>query len=186
LVRNEGPTAPITGLPASGRSPEGKPIVLSANSAADPNSTNPANFTYAWTVTESGNVYASGSGTNFSFTPEDDGTYVIRLKAKDQAGRTGVTTQTLQVTKVAPTVTLNGPSRGDVKQDLTFQANVSDPSSVNMAAGFHYYWHFGDGSGSTGRTVTHAYKARGTYAVTLTVWDVDGVGTRVTKTITVG
>jgi hypothetical protein len=186
LVQNRAPTAAITGLPASGQSPEGTPIVLSANSAADPSSTNPANFTYAWTVTKNGNVYASGSGTNFTFTPNDDGIYVVSLKTTDQAGRTGVATQSIQVTNVAPTVTLTGPSSGNVEQDLTFQANVSDPSSVNMAAGFHYYWHFGDGSGSTGRTVTHAYEARGTYTITVAVWDVDGVGTTITKTITVG
>ena len=41
-------------------------------------------------VSKNGNLFASGSDANFSFTPDDNGSYVVSLTATDKDG--GVST----------------------------------------------------------------------------------------------
>lgn len=46
---------------------------------------------------------------------------------------------------------------------------ISFIPSLNDSTGYKYYWNFGDGASSTGRTPTHLYAAGGSYAVTLQI-----------------
>src|SRR5207302_2653048 len=82
-VNNVAPTAAIVGAPAS--SPEGTGISLTSN-VTDPGADT---FSYAWSVTKNGNAYASGTAANFSFTPNDEGTYVVSLTVTDDDGGSG-------------------------------------------------------------------------------------------------
>ena len=85
-VDNVAPTAAITGTPSSGHSPEGTSITV-GSTVTDPSSVDTAaGFTYAWSITDNGSAYASGSAANFSFTPDDNGTYVATLTATDKDG----------------------------------------------------------------------------------------------------
>ena len=52
-------------------------------------------FTYAWTVTKNGNPYASGVDAVFTFSPDDDGTYIVKLKVTDDDGGFGCDTKTI-------------------------------------------------------------------------------------------
>jgi hypothetical protein len=61
-------------------------------------------ITYSWTVTKNGLPYASRPGTDqgpWTFTPDDDGTYVATLTATDADG-TGSANLTIDVTNVPP------------------------------------------------------------------------------------
>lgn len=59
-----------------------------------------------------------------------------------------------------------GASVAAVGQSVTFDASGSrDPGGRAL----EHSWDFGDGSGARGAVVSHAYEARGTYTVTLTV-----------------
>src|SRR5260370_17505889 len=49
----------------------------------------------------------------------------------------------------------------------------------------NYAWNFGDGAMGSGGTVTHTYRAPGTYGVTLTATDNGGATGRQSKSITV-
>jgi hypothetical protein len=108
-VNNVAPTATITGAPASGHSPEGTPINLSST-VTDPSSVDTAaGFSYTWSVTKNGVAYASGSAPNFTFTPNDNGTYVVSLTGTDKDGGTSSVAQTtIIVDNVTPTASVSG------------------------------------------------------------------------------
>src|SRR5262249_55379173 len=92
VVTNVAPTASITGVPASGWSPEGSPVSL-GSSVTDPNSADTAaGFTYVWRV--DGVIYASGNTPDFGFVPDDDGNYVVTLTVTDKDGGVSPVAQT--------------------------------------------------------------------------------------------
>ena len=105
-VANVAPTAAITGAPAS--SPEGTPISLGSTATDPSHADTTAGFTKAWSVTKNGGAYASGTGAGFSFTPNDNGTYVVTFSATDKDGGTGADQKTIDVTNVAPTAAITG------------------------------------------------------------------------------
>ena len=174
-VLNVPPTPHITGAPAS--SPEGTAISL-GSSVTDPSTADTtAGFTYAWSVTKNGLPFGSGgSSSTFSFTPDDNGTYVVTLDATDKDGGTGTTTATITATNVAPTATLgnNGPVNEGSPATVSFTSQ-SDPSSADTTAGFHYAYDCADGdlNGAT-------YAGSGTSASATCTYD-DGPSSHTVK-----
>ena len=191
-VNNVAPTASITGVPASGHSPEGTVISL-GSTVTDPSPVDTAaGFTYAWSVTKNGAAFASGTAASFSFTPDDNGTYVVTLTATDKDGGISAPSQaTILVDNVAPTAGVSGPSDGVRGQARTFTLTASDPSSVDQAAGFTFAVTWGDGTsqtvtGPSGTAVSHVYTASSTYNVQVTATDKDGsTSTSATTTDTI-
>ena len=129
------PTAVILGSPTS--SPEGTAIRLGSDVAL-PNATVTVGFAETWSVTKNGAPFQIGTGPNFSFTPDDNGTYVATLSATDADGdgTATVSTRPIIVTDVAPTATLTSGA-------ITYGQQVSltapfDPSSLDTKAGFRY------------------------------------------------
>jgi hypothetical protein len=188
-VNNVAPTTAITGLPASGHSPEGTAISL-GSTVSDPSPVDQAaGFSYSWSVTKNGVAYASGSAASFSFTPNDNGTYVVTLRATDKDGGISAPSQaTILVDNIAPKAAVSGPSDGVRGQARTFTLTASDPSSVDQAAGFTFAITWGDGTtqtvtGPSGMTVSHVYTASGAYSVKVTATDKDG-GTSAAATAT--
>jgi hypothetical protein len=128
-------------------------------------------------------LFAAGTTPNLTFTPDDNGTYVVTLTATDKDGGAGVATQVIDVTDVPPTAHITQPTvNGSGQVNFTFTA--SDPSTADQAAGFTYAINWGD-STSTSIAATanngagvpapqpHSY-APGTYTVTVTATDKDG------------
>lgn len=138
-VSNVAPTPTINGTPDD--SPEGTQISLTS-SVTDPGSTD--TFSYAWSVTKDGQAYdLTGVTTNastFSFTPNDNGDYVITLTVTDNdGGATTVHSSTVEVTNVAPTATLSGEPIGSIDEgdSVSLTVTPSDASSVDT---FTYAW----------------------------------------------
>ena len=111
-VLNAAPWVSIIGAPQA--SDEGTQINLSA-SALDPGVND--TLTYAWSVTKNGNPYTLPGGTvvdgsTFSFTPDDEGTFVASVTVTDNDG--GQTTVTAQIAALndAPTLTIAGEPGG--------------------------------------------------------------------------
>jgi hypothetical protein len=177
IVLNVPPTPQILGAPDS--SPEGSLISL-GSSVTDPSGADTAaGFAEAWSVTKNGAAYSAGSGPSVSFTPDDNGTYVVTLSATDKDNGTGVTSVTIAVFNVPPAASLSGPADGVRGQARTFTLGASDPSPVDQAAGFTYQIAWGDGSvqtvaGPSGTPVDHVYTDSGSYTVQLTATDKDG------------
>jgi hypothetical protein len=133
-VNNVAPTAGIIGAPAT--SNEGVSISLDST-VTDPSTVDTAaGFTYAWGVTKDGNAYASGTGASFSFTPDNEGSYVVTLTATDKDGGVGTTTATITVLNVAPTVNADNPTvTVNEGQTASNTGTYSDPTdSITLTA----------------------------------------------------
>jgi PKD repeat protein len=159
-VLNEPPIPGILGVPDSVY--EGTTINLTS-SVSDPGLDD--TFTYAWTVKKNGVDYASGSSTNFSFTPDDNGSYVVSLNVSDNDGGEGSTSQTITVVNAAPVLSNISVTPGNINEGgaVTVSGNISDPGSADS---FVLTVTWGDGSaasttslpsGSTSFSLTHTY-----------------------------
>jgi hypothetical protein len=166
-VFNVDPTVIILGAAPLSR-PEGSAINLTS-AVSDPSSVDAAaGFSYTWSVTRNGTSYASGSSSTFSFTPDDDGAYVVSLSATDKDGGSGVAPpRTFTVFNVAPTASLanGGPVGEGSPASITFSGE-SDPSSADTAAGFHYSFACSGGAAALATTYATATNTSGTTSCT--------------------
>ena len=176
---NVAPSASITGAPAN--SPEGTQISL-GSSVSDPSSADTAaGFTKSWSVTKNGTAYASGSGASFSFTPDDNGSYVVSFSATDKDGGTGSASATITVTNVAPSIqgfsTLGASGTAcQGGNTVTVSFSVTDPAdNSNDPITGSINWGDGSSTSISGRTVSesHTYAA-GSYTLLASVSDGDG------------
>src|SRR5262249_55561410 len=180
-VNNVAPTAAIVGAPTS--SPEGSAIDLTSTVSDPSTADTTAGFTYAWSVTKDGNPFATGSDADFSFTPDDNGSYQVTLSVTDKDGGVGSASATITVTNVAPTAAINGaPSSAPEGGAISLTSTVTDPGTADTAAGFVFAWSVTkDGSAfASGSAADFSFTPddNGSYVVTLTVTDKDGgVGT---------
>ncbi len=187
------PTARITSDPVEG--PEGAPVPFTG-AGSSPAAADNSSLTYTWTVTKNGNPYTTGSGTSFSFTPDDEGTFVVTFAVGDDGGLAGTDGLTVIGTNVAPTAAISGvynsaPLVLTAQESVTFAGSFTDAGALDSHT---VTWNFGDGSssttsygagGSASFSTSHTYAAAGTYNVMLTVSDDDGGVSQVTTRVTV-
>jgi hypothetical protein len=176
-VNNVAPSAAIAGAPTT--SPEGTPITVTGG-FTDPGSAD--THTQAWSVTKNGSPYGSGgSGASFSFTPDDNGTYVVTYTVTDDDGGAGSDSETITVDNVAPTLTSLEPSSYLVLKgtSVSVTGQYSDPGSADTFTCV-INWDEPTGTpqtvagGQTSCTASHTYTAQGTYTVSTKVRDDDG------------
>jgi hypothetical protein len=192
---NVAPTASITGAPTT--SPEGTQISL-GSSVTDPSSVDTsAGFTRSWSVTKNGVAYGSGgSGESFSFTPNDEGTYVVSFSAKDKDDGEGTDSKTITVTNVAPSnVTASfGPALScTAAANATLSWSFADPGSDTWNAQID--WNYDGTTFAPDETktnvaksdsATHSYGSAGTHVAAIRISDGDGGSSNVqTATLTV-
>src|SRR5438270_2541937 len=187
------PTAQITSDPLEG--PEGTPVPFTgAGSTAY--AADAASLSYTWTVTKNGSAYSTGSGQAFSFTPDDEGTYVVTFSVSDDGGMSGTQSMTVTGTNVAPGARISGvyasaPLVLTAGESVGFSGSFSDAGALDSHT---VTWNFGDGSTATTAygpggagpfSTSHAYASAGAYTVTLTVSDDDGGVSQTTTRVTV-
>jgi RTX calcium-binding nonapeptide repeat (4 copies) len=178
-------------LPAT-TGPEGTAVTVTATVT---DATTPS---YEWTVTKAGSStpFATGTDPTFTFTPDDNGDYTIGLEVTDTADPSVPPTTdeaTFTAENVAPTLTVTGGAVTVPGMPTAFTLNVTDPSSVDMAAGFTFAidWN-NDGTpdetvtGPSGTVVTHTFATTGTNTASFTATDKDGgTSAEVTQTVEV-
>jgi hypothetical protein len=176
------PTVLLTAPPSS--AVEGSPITIGAV-VIDPSPIDTAaGFTYAWTVTKSGAAqpFAAGSTPNFTFTPDDNGTYVVRVLVTDKDGGTGGGTEVVTAGNAPPAAAILVPAKTSlVGTPITLVGSVTDPSPVDTAAGFRYAWSvtrngapYAVATPTNGAAFTFTPDTNGTYTISLVVTDKDG------------
>jgi len=175
-------------------SPEGTAVNLNGSASSPSAEDNSAGFTYSWSVTKDGVSYGTGSAASFSFTPNDEGTYVATIQATDDGGMTGTSSVTVTGANVAPTAQITSvtPQSSLVlaaNESVSFAGTFKDPGTLDTHTAS---WSFGDGASSPTSpadslppSASHSYGAPGTYTVTLTVTDDDTGAGQATTTVTV-
>lgn len=189
--------APVAAIGAPGSTaPEGSAVHLAGSASSPSAADNAAGFTYGWSVTKNGAAFKSGGGAHWQFTPDDEGTFVVTMRATDDGGMSDTATTTVTGTNVWPTATITGfggtvPLVITPQETINFTGNYSDPGALDTHTS---RWNFGDSTsssasfgaaGSGNLSASHAYGAPGTYHVSLTVTDDDGGAGVATATVVV-
>ena len=187
-------TAGLSAAALTTSTPEGTAVNLNGSASSPSAQDNAAGFTYSWSVTKDGASFGTGSTAAFSFTPDDEGTYVATLKATDDGGMTGSSSVTFTGANVAPTARITSvtPQSSLVliaNESVSFAGSFSDPGTLDTHTAS---WSFGDGTSSPAApadsvppSASHSYAAPGTYTITLTVTDDDAGAGQATATVTV-
>lgn len=141
-VANANPTAVLSAPSAV----EGSPIHVSLTSATDPSPVDAAALQFAF---DCGSGYGAPSSSSTASCPtDDDGTRTVRGKVLDKDGGFNEYSTVVTITNAPPTATFGAPlsvSRGgSIGLSLT---NATDPSSVDVAAGFTFAFDCGTGGG---------------------------------------
>ncbi len=179
---------------------EGSPLSLNASG-----SYSPYPMTYTWDVNGDG-VFGDASGISPTLTwaqlqvlgINDGPRTVPNVRVRVDDGHAQIVDSlvtTLTVNNVAPIVSLVGSPNGVRGQMRMFSFGASD-SPADQIAGFTYLVNWGDNSSAqsvfpianngSGVPVDHVYAASGTYTVTLTATDKDGLTSLpIIKTITI-
>ena len=170
-VSNVAPTAAITGLPEA--AVEGSQITLGSE-LSDPGAAD--THTLAWQVTRGGEVYGSGEGESFAFTPDDNGTYEVTLSATDDDGGSSSTSSVIEVSNVAPTAAITGVPEAAVEgSQITLGSELSDPGAADTHTLAWQVTRGGEVYGSgEGESFAFTPDDNGTYEVTLSATDDDG------------
>lgn len=170
---NQAPIAVISG-PTSGKT--GQPLDFSGHNSRD---TDGSLTAYAWNFGDG----ATANGVNASHSYGQAGTYEVTLTVTDNGGAIGRSTVLVQISdvvKTPPVAAINGPSSGKVSEPLPFDGTGSkDPDGQIVS----YTWEFGDGASAGGFSVSHTYSVSGTYQVTLTVVDNDGLSAQASQVV---
>ena len=118
-------------------------------------------------------------------TAKESGTYTYKIEAIDKLGNTYAWSQTMEYTYVyvnqAPTAHMSIPSYMTVDMEEVFDASASR-DDIGIVS---YVWDFGDGTTSTQMRPNKKYAATGTYTVTLTVIDTEGISSIITRDVIV-
>jgi PKD repeat protein len=101
----------------------------------------------------------------------------VTVTVTDNEGATAAKTTSVTVTDAAPTAAFTAAC---TNLACTFDGTASADTDGTVAS---YAWTFGDGSTGTGATASHSYLVPGSYTVTLTVTDDDGVTGAKTSTV---
>ena len=168
---------------------EGEAIQLSGTASDEPGG---QIIQYEWDLDYDGQTFTSdaqGVAPTFSAAAIDGPaarTIALRVTAAD--GATAIATGTITITDAPLLTSLSGSVIGVRQQPLSFAGSFTDgPMDTQCVA-----WDFGDGtviavpSGDAGAsTVAHRYTVAGTYTVTMTVTNDDGLSSVSAQTVRV-
>ena len=170
------PPPPPPSLTASFTKSLSNPIVGQTVSFTGSASGGTSPYSYAWNFGDS----AAGSGSSASHVYQAAGAYTVVLTVTDAKGLVANANSTVTVTSPLSASFTYSPSNPAALSNVQFTASATGGTSP-----YSYTWDFGDGTTNSGASVGHSYLLPGTYTVTLTVVDANGLTTTASTTITV-
>jgi PKD repeat protein len=159
--------APVANAGGPYNATQGAQIVFDGSGSTDADGSIVA---WAWNFGD-GN---SGTGSSPTHTYQSDGTFTVTLTVTDDRGATNTasTTATITPAPIPPSANAGGPYSGVVGSMIGFDGTASSDADGTIAS---YSWDFGDGGVASGPSPTHSYSVDGSFTVTLTVTDNDGL-----------
>ncbi|WP_082591859.1 PQQ-dependent sugar dehydrogenase [Terrabacter sp. Soil810] len=139
---NKAPQAKIAANPISSSSAP-LTVQFDASGSVDPEG---GALTYEWDFDGNGTFDATGATASFTYT--ELGKYTARLRVTDPEGRRGLTSTSISVGNVAPTVTVATPPNGgffDWGQAVPFNVTTSDAEDGTATVCSRVTWTFGLG-----------------------------------------
>ncbi len=145
----------------------GTAITFSSDGSSDADGTI---VSYEWNFGDG----STGTGASPTHTYQSEGTFTVTLTVTDNGSAQGSasTTATITPAPLPPTADSGGPYSGLVGTPISFDGTASGDPDGTIAS---YAWDFGDGGLASGPTPTHSYSVDGSFTVTLTVTDNDGL-----------
>ncbi len=174
---NEPPVALFTYSPPSPGL--GEWISFDATASVDPDG---SIASYSWNFGDGSTGYGATAWQRY-MTP---GTYTVTLIVTDDDGASDSISQTIQFgpTNQAPMAAFGfSPTNPAVNAWVQFDGSASSDPDGSIAS---YSWNFGDGTSSAGAVAWHRFSTPGTYQVTLTVQDNNGVSDSTSQMVQVG
>ncbi|MBJ6765490.1 PKD domain-containing protein [Myxococcaceae bacterium JPH2] len=185
LPANEPPTVRIDSPAGGSHFGLGATVAL-RGAASDPEDGPLSGNSLTWQSNVSGVL---GRGASLDIASLSVGLHTLTLVATDSGGRTAATSIAITIdpasAKVPPVARLTGPTQGEARQVLTFDGATSSDPDGTVA---RYRFDFGDGQpvmDGTAAQASHTFASAGTYTVTLTVTDNDGMTASTPLTLTV-
>jgi chitodextrinase len=134
--------------------------------------------TWQWTLDQGEPVF--GSTATFNFPSEGD--YMVHLKVFDTVGNNNTTSLRVTVLDSIPEAQIISevPTEVDEDQVLELEGRYVTFDRVIITE-----WEFGDGTKTTGTSVSHHWEEAGEYSVTFTVVEDDGSFMEITEVVTV-
>jgi PKD repeat protein len=177
-VRNVPPTASFFYTPTEPHTNE--EIMFIATDSYDPDGTI---INYKW---DFGDGSEHAWGETVSHVYYEDGTYMVTLFVTDDDHADAFLIEYVTVTNAPPVAWAGEDLVVDVESIVVFDGSASYDPDGNIKS---YSWDFdasdGIGIDATGSQVSHVYIKEGTYKVTLTVTDNDGISSSDTLIVTV-
>ncbi|MEA2144709.1 MAG: hypothetical protein QOG59_296, partial [Solirubrobacteraceae bacterium] len=176
-VLDESPAAAfgvLTTTPSTQRA-----VGFDAGASSDPDG---AITDYAWQFGD-GTGTTGQSPTHLYTAP---GTYTVTLTVTDSTGLTSPAVSHQLTVYASPQAAFAIAGNGAPEtRPVGFNAGASGDAGAGGPI-TSYAWTFGDGTSTTGMTVTHAFPRPGSYPVTLTVTNAVGLADSVTEFVTIG
>jgi PKD repeat protein len=167
------PVAVFTVSPSPAATEE--PVTFDASGSSDPDG---GIVSYEWDFGDSD----GGEGNLTTHEYESPATYLIRLTVRDNQNLSANSMQTLVVTDRPRPVISHSPTTIFIGTAVSFDATGSvDPDGTIEA----WTWNFGDDSEDMGPQVTYLYLQKGSFTVTLTVQDNEGLTNSTSRPIEV-
>ena len=160
------------------RTIRGSPVSFDASSSSDSDG---RIVSYTWDFGDGSSPTTSASPT-VSHTYANTGTYRVTLRVEDNDGLVSQISKDVRVFAPPVAAFTYSPSNPLSTKPIAFDGSgSSDPDGTIVG----FAWDFGDGTRATGATTSHAYSVEGSYVVTLTVTDSDGLTGSATRTLQV-
>jgi PKD repeat protein len=176
---NQSPVARLGAASYSGTA--GAAVSFDGSTSSDPDG---SIASYAWNFGDG----ATGTGATASHTYAAAGSFTVTLTVTDNQGAQGSITAPVTISAGGggsdqpPVARLAASYNGTAGTPVAFDAGSSSDPDGTIAA---YDWNFGDGATGTGVTASHTYAAAGSFTVTLTVTDNQGVQNAATAPVTI-